>query len=371
MKCDRCLNEDPQYFYYYHGHYYCRKCIEYGKSRILSKEFDPGPQVDYYLNYELTPMQKAISKTLVERYQNHQDTVLKAVCGAGKTEMIYEVIKYALNKGQRVCFTTPRKELVIEIATRIKRQFKHIEPTVVYGGHSQTDEGQFIVCTTHQLYRYRHYFDLLILDEYDAFPYYHNEVLENILKTSIRGHYIFMSATLKEGDINILSRYHQNPIPVPRCIVALHAINIFLMLRQVKKYEHDNKPVLIFVPTIAQTKKVSRFLKIIAVNHGVASSKCDHIHGLIDRLKKHQLSAIVTTTILERGITIANIQVIVFHGEHQVFSKETLIQIAGRAGRIQPYVDGQITIYTCRKTKAIRQCIKQLTQDNVLSAMNP
>lgn len=369
MKCDRCLNEDENYFYNLHGHYYCRKCIGYGKSKILSDEYN-RQQVDYHLDYELTSLQKKVSAMLVERYQQHHNTILKAVCGAGKTEMIYEVIKYALNMGQRVCFTTPRKELVIEIAARIKQQFYHIEPTVVYGGHSDLDEGQFIICTTHQLYRYRHYFDLLILDEYDAFPYYHNEVLENILKTSIRGHYIFMSATLVKGDINILLRYHQNPIPVPQCIVASHVMIILLMLRLVKKYVYENKPVLIFVPTIVQTKLVSNYLKIISVKHGVASSQCNHIHSLIDQLKMHHISAIVTTTVLERGITIADIQVIVFHGEHQVFSKETLIQIAGRVGRIQPYVDGKITIYACRKTKAIKQCIKQLTQDNVLSAMN-
>lgn len=370
MKCSRCLNEDPRYFYYFHGRYYCRKCIGYGQSKTLSNDIHVAKHVDYYLNYELTDLQKNISEMLVKRYQQHQDTVLKAVCGAGKTEMIYEVIRYALNLGQRVCFTTPRKELVIEIANRIKKQFFHIEPVVVYGGHSQKYEGQFVVCTTHQLYRYRYYFDLLILDEYDAFPYYHNEVLENMLKTSIRGHYIFMSATLEKGDINILSRYHRNPIPVPRCITIMSVIGLFLMLRQIKKYEHENKPVLVFVPTIAQTRQISRYLKIVSVAHGIASSKCDHIHDLIDQLKTHQLSAIVTTTILERGITIADIQVIVFHGEHKVFSKETLIQIAGRAGRIQPYVDGEVTIYTCRKTQAIKRCIKQLTQDNVLSAMN-
>ena len=74
------------------------------------------------------------------------------------------VIKYALNQGQRVCFTTLRKELVIELAKRLQSQFKNISITTVYGGHSELVDGQFIICTTHQLYRYPQYFDLLILE---------------------------------------------------------------------------------------------------------------------------------------------------------------------------------------------------------------
>ena len=34
-----------------------------------------------------------------------------------------EVVKYALNQGHRVCLTTPRKELIIELAKRVKNQF--------------------------------------------------------------------------------------------------------------------------------------------------------------------------------------------------------------------------------------------------------
>lgn len=369
MKCLRCLNEDPRYFYYFQGHYYCRKCISYGKSIQLSQINDSFKNVDYHLDYQLTPLQKQTSRQLLERYQNHQNTILKAVCGAGKTEMIYEVLKYALNSGHLVCFTTPRKELVIEISKRLKSQFINIEPVIVYGGHSKKIDGQFVICTTHQLYRYRHHFDLLILDEYDAFPYYQNEVLENILKTSIRGNYIFMSATVKEGNLNILSRYHHHAIPVPKCRIGNDMLIKLMMLLQVKKFQREKKPVLIFVPTIEKTKNISRFLRVFSINLAIASSQTENIRQLIDKLKNHHLDAIVCTTVLERGITIANIQVIVFHGEHMVFTKETLIQIAGRVGRITPFIQGEIIIYALRKTKAISQCINQLKQDNALSAI--
>ncbi len=85
--------------------------------------------------------------------------------------MIYGVIEYALNLGHHVCLTMPRKELVIELAKRIQKQF------FKYSAHSclwrtyRVFRRTIIICTTHQLYRYPRMFDLLILDEYDAFPF--------------------------------------------------------------------------------------------------------------------------------------------------------------------------------------------------------
>ena len=211
MICPRCKNQDSQYFYTFKNITYCRKCVKIG-STCFSPSRSPSiiKTVDYQLDYELTPLQNNISRQLLQRYQQHLNTSLKAVCGAGKTEITYEVIKYALNQGQRVCFTTPRKELVIELAKRLQSQFKNISITTVYGGHSELVDGQFIICTTHQLYRYPQYFDLLILDELDAFPYVNNEVLIGLLQNSIKGNYIYMSATLTNQStrfINDIKRY--------------------------------------------------------------------------------------------------------------------------------------------------------------------
>src|SRR5699024_5081208 len=37
---------------------------------------------------------------------------------------------------------------------------------------------QLILSTTHQLYRYRHAFDVLVIDEVDAFPYHKEKSLQ-------------------------------------------------------------------------------------------------------------------------------------------------------------------------------------------------
>ena len=110
MKCSRCQNEDVQYFFENNGRIYCRKCIAFSTKTVNLKPVKNEKKIYYHLNYSLNLEQERTSRLLIERYQNHQNTVLKAVTGAGKTEMIYGVIEYALNLGHHVCLTMPRKE---------------------------------------------------------------------------------------------------------------------------------------------------------------------------------------------------------------------------------------------------------------------
>ena len=348
MICPQCKNQDPKYFHTFNNITYCRKCIKYGQpgkiAPVTNKKSNLS--VDYKLNYQLTPLQQELSDNLLNRYQHHLNTTLKAVCGAGKTEITYAVIKYALNLGHNVCFTTPRKELVIELAKRLETQFLNISITVVYGGHTEKIDGQFIICTTHQLYRYPNYFDLLILDELDAFPYLNNEVLENILKNSIKGNYIYMSATLSDKpDLLMSKRYHSYPLDIPKCYLTSSFMMYLLSYKLVSTYIQEKKPVLIFVPTIRLTTIAYRYFKILGI-------------------KSNKLDALITTTILERGITVENVQVIILYGNNSIYSCSTLIQICGRVGRNKNYPTGTISIFTPYKTKAIKQCIETIKKDN-------
>ena len=56
----------------------------------------------YYLNYELTSDQKDASRFILDCIRSSCDCALNAVCGAGKTEIIYESIKYCLNNKSKL-----------------------------------------------------------------------------------------------------------------------------------------------------------------------------------------------------------------------------------------------------------------------------
>lgn len=185
---------------------------------------------------------------------------------------------------------------------------------------------------------------------------------ENILMNSIKGNYVFMSATIESGDVQVLQRFHHQPLPIPTCKVMGNFMMLCHLVYQLKKYQKDKKPVFLFVPRIEMTRQVQKFLKFFSIKSHCATSKEKNIYQSLEMIKSHEIDVIVCTTVLERGMTVENVQVIILHGEHPLFDKEILIQIAGRTGRKVPYTNGDIIIYTNRQTKAIKECIKDLQQ---------
>ena len=170
MKCLRCGNTDPSYFYKGSKGYYCRKCVRF--SRVLLEEelsvfdYEIGKDVEEYrFSYHLTKEQETASRMCVEALKE-KDVLLHCVCGAGKTEISVQSIAHYLSQGLRVAYAISRKEVVIELADRFQKIFPKAKVAAVYGGHHETLTGDLIVCTCHQLYRYYQTFDLLILDAY-------------------------------------------------------------------------------------------------------------------------------------------------------------------------------------------------------------
>ena len=170
MKCERCGNEAPSYFYKGSKGYYCRRCIRF--SRVLLEEelsgfdYEIAPDVDEYrFSFELSGQQQEASQRCLESLKE-SDVLLHCVCGAGKTEISVASISAYLQRGLKVAYAISRKEVVIELAKRFSLIFPKAKVTAVYGGHHECLYGDLIICTCHQLYRYHQTFDLLILDAY-------------------------------------------------------------------------------------------------------------------------------------------------------------------------------------------------------------
>ena len=92
--------------------------------------------------------------------------------------MIFPLIHHTVSKGGRVLIATPRKDVVLELQPRIGRAFADYSLVTLYGGSEQRwEQGQITIATTHQLLRFHKAFDLVIIDEIDAFPYHNNPML--------------------------------------------------------------------------------------------------------------------------------------------------------------------------------------------------
>lgn len=362
MKCLRCSNKDPRYFFSIKGKDLCRKCLVFSSGLLDTASFSFKEDIDaeYLLGFELTKAQSALSKDVLSKIKNKKDVLIFAACGTGKTEIILETIKYCLENKLKVGIAIPRRQVVLQLKSRLQQYFSNISIVGVCEGFTKELFADLIICTTHQLHNYPQYFDVLIIDEPDAFPFAGNSLLQELAKNSVVGNTIYMSATptneMKQLDTLILfRRYHGHDLLVPKVVIGFKLFLYFKMYKWITL----NKKVLLFVPTIALAQKLSKLLNYPAIH-----SKSNNTDEIINNFDKGEHNVLITTTIMERGITIEGVNICVLFADHPVFNEASLIQIAGRVGRTTTCPTGMGVFLCEHKSEKVMRCIKELEMMN-------
>lgn len=374
MVCNKCGNEDPKYFAYdKNNRLYCRKCISFmGKKAEKNNSIKSAP---LKLDYDLSLEQKNISAKIKDAINNKQNVFLYAVTGAGKTELVYESIEDTLKKHLQVGFVVPRKDVVIDLLPRFQSAFPSARVRAIYGGNHEILEGDILLLTTHQLYRYENYFDLLIFDEIDAFPYEGNDMLTHFFYKAVRGNYILMSATPKKNMIDdvlksggnyleLTKRYHGHPLPIPEIKLSL-MFQKWHIIKTLKTFHVENKPCFIFCPTINEAEDLYKDISKQVPNGEVVHSKKKDRDKIIEDFKNGKYEYLITTSILERGVTVKNLQVLIYHANHELFDSSTLIQISGRVGRKKDAPEGKVIYFADSISSPMEESIQKIKDANV------
>ena len=379
MKCLRCGNTDPVYFYQDQDVWYCRKCIAFGRVNVTEllprkqyqrKRHTCHPQ----LKYPLTPAQKKASDELRRNLTLKQDSLVFACCGAGKTEIVMEAIADYLAMGKKVGFAISRRQVVLEIAERMQEAFPSLSVIAVCEGYTDIVDGDLIICTMHQLYRYHQTFDLLIMDEVDAFPYRGNAILKAIAMHACVGEKIYLTATPDDemrkevsahhlNMVELFQRPHGYPLIVPEVKRGYSWMQITYLLLFLKSQRKAKIQTLVFVPTIRIAHRLTRFLSLKYACCAF-TSKTENKEKIIKEFHEGAYEFLVATTVLERGITIKGIYVVILFADHPVFNEASLIQMIGRVGRSIEMPTGKGLFLCKRKTKDITQCITSLRKMN-------
>lgn len=398
-KCNRCLNEIPYKFITFHCAKcqklcrYCRHCITMGRMCScdeLIKWCGPSYAVKkrkphFTWTGTLTPHQQKAAHELTISLQQNRNHLVHAVCGAGKTEILFAAIQEALNKNKRVCVATPRTDVVLELYPRFLQVFQNITIHALYGGAEPNAQfAQLVLATTHQLYRFEHAFDVMIVDEADAFPYTYDEALQQaVLKAKKPTAPIaFVTATPSPkllaqknaehwGYSFIARRFHGFLLPVPKFQSLWSYDKAFNKNRIPPKLRawleqrlKHNEPFLIFFPTIDLMERATPLFRQVEPTIESVHSEDPQRKEKVLELRGEQRKGLLTTTILERGITIKNVQVAVIGSESPIFTASALIQISGRVGRNPQFPDGEIVFFHHGITREMDQARKKIQEMN-------
>ncbi|WP_274472928.1 MULTISPECIES: DEAD/DEAH box helicase [unclassified Paenibacillus] len=327
--------------------------------------------------------------------RNPAKFLIWAVTGAGKTEMIFPFVQYIVTKGGRVLLTTPRKDVVLELQPRITRAFMDNSVVTLYGGSEQRwEQGQITIATTHQLLRFHEAFDLVIIDEIDAFPYHNNPMLAyaaaKVCKPS--GVNILLSATpptivRKEAErghlphVRVPVRYHRHPLPVPELIVIPALTKVIqsgnipgAIFEKLKVSLERNAQVFVFVPNIQLVEPMVAILRsVFSVGGSIVrvegtSSKDANRTDKVQKFRSREIRMLVTTTILERGVTIPQSDVFILDADSKLFDDAALVQMAGRAGRSKDDPAGKVYFAAKEITHSQKEAVRQVKKMNRIAS---
>lgn len=373
------------------NNYYCPHCFQLG--RVTSDQWLwslPEPNQFAKLSEsplswtgQLTPAQAACSQEISAIFAAGQTHLLWAVTGAGKTEMLFNGIEQALMKGLRVAIASPRVDVCLELAPRLQAAFASIPQIVLYGEMPGSyDYRQLTICTTHQLLRFYHAFDVLVIDEVDAFPFAADPGLAFAAERAkkLTGALLYLTATPskelqrqeRQQKISVSylpARYHGHPLPE----IQLKLTNQWrrslqkkrlpgAVKRTLNRIVTNQRRFLIFVPHVKDLAALAAALtqNFPALKLATVHASDPERHAKVQRMRDGELDCLVTTTILERGVTFANIDVIVLGADDGVFSTAALVQIAGRAGRKATYPTGLVQFFADSQTQPIKEARRQI-----------
>lgn len=391
IRCYRCnhvtaksLGALPQ------GEFYCPHCINLGRVSTLNKFYHvPEPNqftvTEPVLTWKgkLSPLQQQASEKISRGMADHVQQLLWAVTGAGKTEMMFAGIAAAIERGERIGIASPRVDVCLELFPRLKAGFANCDIALLHGRQELPYHyAQLTICTTHQLLRFYHAFDNLIIDEVDAFPYAANASLLYATKQAIKenGGCLYLTAT--PGDallreikskrlvVNYLPlRYHGHLLPQIKVRLAFGwrrrlerqqlPPQVIQQLHETLKEGHH---FLLFVPHIADLALVEAALRHSFTTFRFATVHASDLERLekVKKMRDGDYDFLVTTSILERGVTFPEIDVYVLGADDPVFSSSALVQIAGRAGRSQSRPTGRVIFWINCNCRQVNQAVSQV-----------
>lgn len=384
---------------------YCEACLALGRSRscalllrgssaVLPRVAEgPAAERSPLDPWGLSPAQRDAASAALQflaQPSPSRQFLLWAVTGAGKTEMIFPLLQFTLERGGKALVATPRRDVVLELAPRIAKAFPEARSVVLYGGSPQRwEEGDLFLATTHQLMRFQHAFDLVVIDELDAFPYHNDPMLAYAAQVSCKldGSFILLSATpplklqleAKSGRLphaRVPVRYHRYPLPVP-VRISMKQVDQCLtrqafpssLLSALKQSLERGAQVFCFVSRIRHIAPVVLLLQTYFPGYSIeGTSSQDGSRGdKVEQFRDSRIRLLVTTTILERGVTVPKSDVYILDAHSDLFDEASLVQMAGRAGRSMQDPGGRVVFASPEWTRSQRRAVRQIQVMNKIA----
>ncbi len=376
---------------------WCDRCVILGRNRACMPLVLVEPlgnhsaekEVELRLPALSMAQQDAATQCLQWLEREEAELLVWAVTGSGKTEMLFPAVRQILEQGEGVLWVSPRREVVTGVAQRMRRAFPGTEVAEVHGETGEIWENRpLTVATVQQTLRYYRRFRLAVVDEADAFPLQEDpRWLQGVRRSLIDGgQQVYLTATPpsswkrrvqrgKMASVTVPARFHGSPLPVPKVYrlgglqrrlergASIPQLEFFL-----KEVSAEKGQAFLFVPRISDANLVMDWIEQrmpgLKKATGLATGRNEKRRETIQSFMEGELQILVTTTVMERGVTVPHCHVLVVGADHPVFDRATLIQVAGRVGRDPAWPQGEVWFLSTVWTEAQRSAIREIRSLN-------
>jgi competence protein ComFA len=138
------------------------------------------------------------------------------------------------------------------------------------------------------------------------------------------------------------------------------------LLTAIRKQAETGFPLLIFFPHIAIGQDFAAILGRYFPDEtiGFVSSQTEERSSVVQDFREGRLRILVSTTILERGVTFPKVDVFVLWSNHRLYTKSSLVQIAGRVGRAFDRPTGQLIFFHDGLTRGMKKAVAEIKATN-------
>ena len=300
--------------------------------------------------FSLTDEQKSVVGAMVKHVKSGKrlEALLIGDVGSGKTVVFGLLAAYFAFAQRRVAILLPNENLVRQIASELAQYFPWMDISIVLGSSDDaTFSNNVLIGTTALLFRSVGEFDLIICDEQQKLSRGQREQLRGS-----RTHMIDVSATplprtLALSLYGAVEIYKLRHCHVNKTIYTKiwEADERKIMFGEIMKTVQNNKRVLVVCPKREETENditglrsaedVARKFEAYCPNKvGLAHSglTSEENNRAIDDIKSGKTQILVSTSIVETGLTIPDLMRVVILSPDR-FGVQQLHQIRGRVAR--------------------------------------
>ncbi|GKU76830.1 helicase-related protein [Paenibacillus sp. L3-i20] len=174
-------------------------------------------------------------------------------------------------------------------------------------------------------------------------------------------------------------RYHRHPLPVPKLV---RTVTVKQMLDTdkmpnglydaLRKSINRGAQIFVFVQRIALVERLAALMRLKLQFAAVAatSSKDPERAQKVKDFRNGDIRILVTTTILERGVTIPKSDVFILDADGGLFDEASLVQMAGRAGRSANDPNGQVYFFAKERNQSQIRALRHIRAMNHIARKN-